>query len=72
MNYACVYMLYSCLRTLSQSSKTKLDRRASKVYNRMISSSGEKIFKLDSTLEKYPSFRLVLDFVRDPAWMKER
>ena len=23
-------------------------------------------------MEKYPSFKLVLDFVRDPAWVKER
>ena len=28
--------------------------------------------QLDSVLEKYPSFRLVLDFVRDIAWSKQR
>lgn len=55
--------------------KLKLDRKVTKFCKRTSSLNSDKVSKqlqTESTFDKYPSFRLILDFIRDPAWSVER
>ncbi len=40
--------------------------------HRLSSHTLDKGVRLDSVLEKYPAFRLVLEFVKDPAWSLQK
>ncbi|XP_011420402.3 zinc finger ZZ-type and EF-hand domain-containing protein 1 isoform X2 [Magallana gigas] len=50
--------------------KNEIRSKASKQWKKMIHRR-DKQGRFDA-LEKYPSFRLVIDFVQDPAWITER
>ncbi|CAC5406051.1 unnamed protein product [Mytilus coruscus] len=50
--------------------KNEMRSKAAKQWKKLSNKKNEKI-KLDVT-DKYPSFRLVLEFVQDPAWTTER
>ncbi|KAK3090627.1 hypothetical protein FSP39_013259 [Pinctada imbricata] len=51
--------------------KNEMRAKASKQWKKLSNKKSEKHLQFDAT-EKYPSFRLVLDFVQDPAWTTER
>ena len=52
---------------LRRESRGKLSKQTSR-HNRLSSYSLDRNHKLDGILEKYPAFRLVMEFVKDPAW----
>ena len=56
---------------LRRESRGKLNKQISR-HNRLSSYSLDRSHKMDSVLEKYPAFRLVMEFVKDPAWSLEK